>query len=55
MRGGARSGAGRKPSSTPNKVTIAFRVNPEAKARYNELKEQGIRINELIEQFILRQ
>lgn len=55
MRGGARKGAGRKPTPTPNKETIALRVSPEVKAKYNDLKAQGININQLIEQFICQQ
>ena len=52
-RGGARAGAGRKALDPAlKKVTLAIRITPASKERYNQLQRLGIDVNERIESAI---
>lgn len=48
MRGGARRGAGRKPTEN-HRVTICLNVSPETKALARVLRERGVKVNRLVE------
>lgn len=41
-RGGAREGAGRKPTDGGPRVPMTIKVKPETKAMFNALRERGL-------------
>lgn len=52
--GGSREGAGRPPSEEPTLTeTIAFRVEPEVKAKYRALKDKGMNVNDKLAETII--
>lgn len=51
--GGRRPNSGRKAEGGEPKVTVTFRVTPAAKERMKGLKDKGVLIGKLINDYIL--
>ena len=52
-RGGARPGAGRKClAPEARRVPVCFSVSPEARRKLQELRQKGVAVNELVEDYI---
>lgn len=53
-RGGARSGAGRKPSGDAPKVPYTIKIKPETRRRIDELKESGFSLGKCVDEMVAK-
>lgn len=51
-RGGARSGAGRKPSGDTPKVPYTIKIKPETRRRIDELKVEGFSLGRSVDEMM---